>query len=1140
MIYLLVVAVILAAAVLAYGAANLLHLHGMPLTVLIAVIAVAGLIAAVAILVIHFRAKKRDADGVPDAGGEQELDVLLDDANRKLRSAQMQGPKSLNALPLLYLLGEAGAAKTTIVLRSGLDPELIAGSAPREGDVSPTPLLNIWFTRQVAILEAGEAIRQSLSMLNQVVARTRPRVYRSRAPVRAAVVCVSLEQFLVGDAATSSLVSARAVGAQLRQISKLLGAALPVYVLFTKLDRVPHFAEYVQNLSHDEVHQVLGKTLVRTDASAGVYADKITNVAGGALEALTFSLAEFRIEMLGRETEPRNSPGVYEFPREFGKLRKNLIAYLLELCKPSQLSANPYLRGFYFTGVRALVVDQAVGGPPPPPMQSTAGPEVGATRVFSVQDLQAAPRFTPQPGRGATRAPQWAFLSRIFPETILGDRSALSATQQTAPARFFRRALYASLALLFALAALLFTVSYFNNLNLETRILGAARSLPVSLDAPAAPPLGQLQALDQLRLTILQLDDYRKNGPPLSYRFGLYQGDTLDTRARQIYFEHFRPILLNGAQANFVSYLRALPNLPAPAADYTAAYNPLKAYLMTTSNPEKTVPVFLTPLLLQYWTHARTSDPAQYQLARQQFDFYVNELLRQNPYSITPDISAVGHARAYLSNFGAEQHIYQDMQAAAEKTNPGIDFNRLYPNSAGVILEPHLVRGAFTRSGFAFMQDVFQHTDRFFQGETWVLGPQSAGSLDTPTVSKKLSTMYVLDFIKEWRAFLADAKFANCGALHESADKLALLAAPESPILEFFYTVSSNTAVADPQIKAIFQPAQALVDPNATARFIGPGNNGYINSLLTLSNAVNQFNQVPDTAKETAKDPLNAAVSAAELVVQQTAQGFNIDPQTHTEKVVTGLLDSPIRCVVPPPPPPPPGPPAAMCTTLGKFPFLPLSKVQAGRDLSNSEQASLDDVNAVFAPGTGKLWTYYNDNLKQLLVLQGSKYVVVPGAEAKVGPAFASFFNRAARVSAALYSSAGTIANFNFTLRAIPTKGVENATLVVDGQRIPEGSTTQQFKWNGAVAHSASLSYNFAGALQYQGTWSLFQLISMAHVTLTATGMELEFPIEVSGRPSTLPDGTPVVVRFEVTGPGAAVLQPGGLYALPCVTTVTK
>ncbi len=217
------------------------------------------------------------------------------------------------------------------------------------------------------------------------------------------------------------------------------------------------------------------------------------------------------------------------------------------------------------------------------------------------------------------------------------------------------------------------------------------------------------------------------------------------------------------------------------------------------------------------------------------------------------------HARTYLSNFGAVPRIYQDMLTAAEKASPGIDFNRQYANSAASVVEPHFVRGAFTRSGFAFMQDAIQHPARYFQGETWVLGDQAARSLDTASVSKQLAAMYSGDFIKEWHAFLTEARVVGCGSLKEAPDKLNALAGPESPILEFFYTVSSNTAVADPQIKAIFQPAQALVDPNATARFIGPGNTNYVNALLSLSGAVNQFNQNPDTSR----DQLNAAVSAA-------------------------------------------------------------------------------------------------------------------------------------------------------------------------------------------------------------------------------------------------------------------------------------
>ena len=225
---------------------------------------------------------------------------------------------------------------------------------------------------------------------------------------------------------------------------------------------------------------------------------------------------------------------------------------------------------------------------------------------------------------------------------------------------------------------------------------------------------------------------------------------------------------------------------------------------------------------------------------------------------------------------------------------------------------------------------------------------------------------------------------------------------------------------------------------------------------------------------------------------------------------------------------------------LGKFPFVALSKTQASRDLTNNEQASLEDVNALFAPGTGKLWTYYNQDLKQWLVQQGTQYVLAPNAAGHVGPAFAQFFNRAAGISSALYPSGAAVAGFNFTLRFLPSRGVDNATLVVDGQRIPSGSTLQQFKWNAATAHQASLAYNGAEALQFQGTWALFQLVSIAHVTRTAAGIQLEFPIQVSGRPITLPDGTPEEVRFEVSGPGAPLLAPGGLSGQPCVTSVLK
>ena len=435
---------------------------------------------------MHIRNKRREAleGGVADSGAKSELDLLLNDANRKLRESQ-QGAKTLEFLPLLYILGDAGSAKTTMVLQSGLEPELLAGSASQSGEQASTQILNLWYTRFAAFLEIGPTIRQSNALLARLMYRTRATAYRSAfgtgAPPRAVLVCLSADQ-LLAQGADSLLGSARTAGAQLREISRVFGMPVPIYVIVTKLDRVPHFEEYARNLSDDEVRQLLGAPLARIDSSAGTYADQAARILAGTMEALVFKLGGFRVEMLHRENEPANVPGVYEFPREFGKLRKNLSQYLVELCKPSQLSANPYLRGFYFAGVRARVVERVAAAPVA--AQASVTKDAGATQFLNLSIQHAQAGFKP-PGKLAApvvtsaRVPQWTFLPRLLPEAILADKSALASTRQSAPARLFRRFLFGTLAFVFAVFSILILISYFKNAALERRIRDDAGALPV-------------------------------------------------------------------------------------------------------------------------------------------------------------------------------------------------------------------------------------------------------------------------------------------------------------------------------------------------------------------------------------------------------------------------------------------------------------------------------------------------------------------------------------------------------------------------------------------------------------------------------------------------------------------------------------
>jgi type VI secretion system protein ImpL len=1145
-VYILAVLVVLLAALMAFGIAALLHLQGAAYIVFVAVLLIIGIGAAIAIVAMHRRAKRREEElaGGANGGDANDIDLLLSDANRKLRNSQ-RGIRTLDELPLVYLLGQSGSAKTTTVVQSGIEAELIAGSASQGGEQPPTETLNLWFTGNAALLEVGTTIRGNAARLARLIQRTRPRAYRSAfgagAAPRAAIICISMDQLLAQDGGATLLASARSANADLRQITSRLGISIPVYVVVTKTDRVPHFQEYVRNLSEEEVRQVLGMTLPRNDATPGTYTDQAGRAVSSAIDGLVYRLGEFRVEMLNREAEPANKPGLYEFPREFGKLRKSLKDFLVEVCKPSQLHANPYLRGFYFTGVRARIVERAVSMPQA--VQVPAMQEAGATQFLNLSRTRAeAAARTAASTMVATRVPQWTFLPRLLPEVILGDKSALTASRQSAPARLFRRTLYGSLAVLFAVWLVFLLVSYSNNAALERRVAAAGETL--SKAAPGLPGTAELNALDSLRQTIAQLDSYEIQGVPLAYRFGLYHGARLDSQARKVYFEYFRPMLLAPAQENFLAYMRSLPDSPATSSDfgsYLAAYNPLKAYLITTSNPDRSQAKFLTPVFLQYWIGGRAVNPEQQQLAQKQIDFYAGELLRNPPYAIAPDAAIVEHTRAYLSKFLAETRIYQAMLSDADRTSPPIDFNRMYPGSASYVTDPHVVRGAFSRAGFAFMQDAIQHPEKYAQGETWVLGNQAGQALNGAQISKDLASQYSSDYLKEWHAFLVDARVGGCGSLKEAPARLNALAGPASPLLALFYTVSHNTAVADPVIRSTFQPAQALVDPNATDRLIGGGNAAYITALSQLAGAVDLASQNPAAATDaTAFAPVAQQVVAANGAAQQAAQAFNVDQQMHTEATVLALMQAPIQCVARLAPSPGAAANgggrkicAAISPLLSKFPFAPSSPVQA----------SPAEVDAVFAPETGALWTAYNGLLKQYLVPQGSQYVANPAAPQPVSGRFAQYFNRAAHISSVLYPAGAKSATLTFTARFLPGNGVKNAALVVDGQRIAGGSS-QQIVWNAATAQRASLVYDNNEVLPFQGTWALFQLVRTAQISRAAAGYRLDYPINtattVAGHAVSGTGGSAKTASFEISGPGAELLVNGGFSGLTCVSPVVK
>jgi type VI secretion system protein ImpL len=1124
--------------VLAWFAGTWLHLQGTTLWLLRGGLALIGFIGAGVFLWFH-RKLTRDASesGIgPGAPVLTEIDALLNQADQKLKSAKLTAGASLRTLPIVFLVGEPNSAKTSTVLHCGLDPELLAGVVYRETETVPTNTLNIWFARGTVFVEVGGAICVDSRLWIRILNRTSTSGLASafgkgESAPRAVVVCCDCERLQAGAEKFTS--TARKLGGQLQVMANALGASFPIYALFTKLDQVPKFAEFVSNLTADEARQVLGTTVMQRDPGQGVFAEEEKNRLGKEFDQLVYSLAEKRLEYLSRENASAKLPAVYEFPREFRKIRDQVLAFLVEMSRPTQLGTNPFLRGFYFSGVRPVMVRENVAAPAPGVSDSAAGS--GATRILSASSLTGRPAASANPVNivRSRRVPEWSFLPYLFSEVILRDRAALGTSSQSSKANVIRRVLLATLAVLFFCAAIAFLVSFLNNRGLQQDVRTTAKNLAATASAPAeVPSADQLKQLEQLRGILTELEANRRDGAPLSYRFGLYAGDGLYPEGQRIYFAYFLRLLLNSTEASMVATLHQLPEKAASSDPYQDPYATLKSYLITTGFHDKSTKQFLAPALFSRWLGGKALDPERTELARRQFEYYSETLIVADPFSLNRNAQDVAHARNYLKQFNGTERIYQNMLTDAGKNNRSLNFNRQYPGSGVVVINSYEVAGAFTKEGFAAMQSSLQNPERFFGGDEWVLGEKGTLDLSKEALQQQLRTRYYSDFLNQWRTFLKATKIAGYAAPKDAASKLQVLAGNDSPLLKLFWVAQKNTNVDIPNLANAFQPLQTLAKDSSEERLITSANQLYMGALLNLQNSVDGLANNPNPQAD--PGPVLSAASAAKSSVGGIAQGFRIDNEGHVDAMVRKLMEDPItgaenlvRKI---------GPGqlntagAAFCrqynSLASKYPFS-----------ASPNEATLQDVETVFKPGTGALSTFYEASLKTVLLRQGSQFVMSPSATMRVSPQFISFINHAAGISEALYPAGSQQLHFSYSLKELASRGIDKLSLTIDDQTLAGTGESKQFAWTGNTGSNVRLTgSSSAGSLlfpSYQGLWAPFHFLQKGRPVPGSTNT-LEWPLEVSGDPVRLADGTPVVIRYELLS-GAQIFRKDSLSHCPAV-----
>jgi type VI secretion system protein ImpL len=1053
-----------------------------------------GLLATAAAGLVLWWGKRRQeekdqAEGGPP-GMDDDVGSAFDAVARRLKK-DGGSRRRVRHRPLVLVTGPVDSAKTTVVVRSGMDPELLAGGVWRGDEIVETQGVNIWMASDTLWVEAGAAVLGDERRWDRLVGHLKPARFRAALarggqPPRMALVCFNCGEFLKPGAAEAVPAAARLIRERLAKVSGELGIRLPVYVVFTKADRIPFFLDFVRNLTEEEAREVLGATLPISPPSDGAdHVEREGSRLHHAFGRIFHSLSLRRPEILGREGAEDVRAAAYEFPRELRRIAPLATRFLVDLTRPSQLGSSPFLRGFYFTGVRPVLVEETAAPADAAP-RSGSGP-VGATQVFDVRGLQASARGAVAP-TGSRRVPEWTFLPHVFSRILTRDSVAMGITAGGARVDFLRRAGLTAAALAFLALTGGLLLSYGGNRALVQDGMEAVAGVEeVGRSGDRLISDGELERLEALRAEASRIRDWDQGRRPFRMGLGLYAGDRIFPELRRVYFHRFRRAMWAGTRDDLAATLSALPVDATEAGDYGGTYDALKAYLITTRYPEHSTPEFLAPVLVGFWSGSRDPGAERALLASRQFEFFGRELALSPPYDEAADEFRVLRAREYLGRFADASQFYQALLAgaAAGGAEP-VDFNRSFPGSEAAVRNALTVPAAFTREGWAYIQATLQDVDALLAREAWVLGEGMVAPADRQRLATEMAERYVQEYVGTWTEFLQASTVLPFQGVPDAAQKLERLSDNQSPLLQLLAVASRNTDVDTSEVRRAFQPVHSVIPPDQTDRYISEANQSYVQGLVSLHAAMDRASAAQGPARNQALEEASGAVDQGRLQVRQIAQVFNVDAAAGpvgdaVQRLMLAPLEDAERLARA-------GPSAAANAQAGDFcsVFNPLM-AKYPFNIRGSSEATLDEVAAMFLPNASRLASLQSEALQGLVVPQGTGFGAAPGAAVRPSDEFLRWFNRAHQVGRALYGPTGSGPEVAFTLRPQPTEQLPEIAVTVDGQRQEVSRTSpasRTFLWDGIRAGDARIEATVAGnrvtLLATSGTWAVFRMFHQA------------------------------------------------------------
>lgn len=988
-------------------------------------------------------------DTPPDAASvatAEELATLrqrMDEAVALLKKARLGGDerRSLYELPWYVIIGPPGAGKTTALVNSGLNFPLAAqmGAGAVRG-VGGTRHCDWWFTDQAVLLDtAGRYTTQDshaqvdkaawqgfLDLLKQ---------NRARRPIDGAFVAISLADLLLGSEQERAA-HAAVIRARIQELQTRLGVRFPVYVMLTKLDLLPGFMEFYDDLDREARAQVWGMTFPLNDAKQ---ADGVLGLVPAELDALEQRLTERLVDRLQHERDPARRDLIYGFPQQFAGLKSLLAGFLNAVFQPNPYEQPALLRGLYFTSgtQEGSPIDRMIG----------------AMAQSMNLDRQHLAR---QNGTGRSY-----FLQRLFNDVAFAERGLVGSDPAVERRRrWIARGTLAATAVLVLAVCVVWALSYRAN-----------RAYIDTVDqrvTPLAEAVRQLSpAQRQIIATLPLLDSTRHlagDAPAWAQGSGLYQGDMLQSEAASVY----RKLLIATFAPRLVT--RVEEQLHGDGhSDFL--YEGLKAYLML-GDSEHYDPEFLMAWIRLDWERSLGSAVTPQQ--RGALEEHLQALFAEQPPSARLDQRLIDDVRRQLAQLPVAQRVYDrikrqklpaDVPGFSIADAAGRDAALIFTRKSGKPLAEPL-SGFYTAKGYhqVFLRGSLSQATTLAE-EQWVLGRSVNGAEDALNLAQDVRRLYFADYQRQWDALLADIDFVPVTSIGQAADVLRVISGPTSPVKKLFEAVADQTnlqaqdqalvakvAPADGTADKLRQRLGALVGQDApaaaeapvastdpvTAHFAdlnamvakvdGPAP---IDALLSDLNAL--YVQVSgmvgasgDALLGEARNQAGAAAARASLTAERTPpvlQGMVKSVVGSTNAMVMGGVRSQLNAAW--------GSDVVSVwrqSLAGRYPLVS----------SSPRDATLDDVGQFFGVG-GVLDTYFRRYLQPYVDTSANPWRWQPGAAQKLGisPGALVTFQRAQAIRDAWFRSGGTQPSVRFELKPIDmSPEISQFLLDLDGQQV--------------------------------------------------------------------------------------------------------